>query len=98
MKRIVKMYRCYTENGTKYFPNPRKGVADADEVNFIFNSEPTKIVDMENGMRAIQCGKVIYTDNELRTDENGLFINLYQPGDCFGRPTGKLVKIGEEVL
>nr|DAL63203.1 MAG TPA_asm: hypothetical protein [Caudoviricetes sp.]DAM99707.1 MAG TPA: hypothetical protein [Caudoviricetes sp.] len=102
MKELAKMYLCYMEDGSNcIYCNPYTGRAEPDEINIIiYDSETVHIVNLQDGTKGIEFGRVIYTDHELISDSKNkkLFVRIYNNGDEIGRPTGKLVGIAEMVL
>lgn len=102
MKELAKMYLCYMEDGSnRIYCNPYTGRSESDEINVvIYDPETVHIVNLQDGTKGIEFGRVIYTDHELISDSEGkkVFVKLYNSGDETGRPTGKMVGIAEMVL
>lgn len=102
MKELAKMYLCYMEDGSnRIYCNPYTGRAESDEINVvIYDSKTVRIVNLQDGTKGIEFGRVIYTDHELISDSEGkkVFVKLYNSGDEMGIPTGKMVGIAEMVL
>lgn len=97
MKKIEKAYKCYMEDGSnRIYLNKHAGRASTDEISIVL-TDGMKIVKNFYDCRCIEYNGVIYTDNELRMKGDRAYINLYQPGDSEGRPTGKMVQVAEEV-